>query len=747
LKKKFFAILTVLVLVFGVLPAFATQNLQTATDGALAWLLRNTEPASHSGWEVTTLARANIAAEGWYANYLSALEAGLGGLSSWTDFQRVTISLTSLGINATNFNGNDLTEDFKNFMPASERPAHSQGINADIFALIALDSGNYSGDRALYLQAILEAQQPSGAWAWGTWESSDITAMAIQALAPYRNDPAVADAIDEGFDFIYNDFIGDAETYAQIIIAYSMLGRDAKIYVDGLLGFRDAATGGFISPWTNAVNEMSTEQAARGLVAYHRFTSGMNNFFSMSDAGASSRTRNILGTHQGGSGDGGGGATVTGQAFISVRNPHANRVFFEGYFNLASNETAFSILRRTNLDVAARGAYVTSINGLAEFNHGATSGWVFRVNGIFPQTSASSVALRNGDRVEWLYTLNLGLDLDDEEFTQAAAENEDEDEEDDESPEEETEKNLTLTLETELATVTFDEEALSALLYGKDDDVTIQLIAEPVIAGEREAISLSVMVDGEVIRNFAGTVLVTLKYTPPEDFPAEFYDLLTVYRVCDNESITELANAKYHNGEISFATKANSMRNGLGRAAPENAELAFSGDFAATDETDFELIRYNWLSLFFISEWLNPFGDIFRDDLFYRDTRFVYSNGLMTGTAAGEFSPNSNLTRAMLVSILWRHEGRPLFENNIFTDVQSGMWYSDAIAWANENKIASGYGGGLFGAHDNVTSEQFAAILRNYSRYRGAESAIDSFPNDTVTRAEAAAILQKFLED
>ena len=91
--------------------------------------------------------------------------------------------------------------------------------------------------------------------------------------------------------------------------------------------------------------------------------------------------------------------------------------------------------------------------------------------------------------------------------------------------------------------------------------------------------------------------------------------------------------------------------------------------------------------------------------------------GLMNGTGGGTFSPDGDLTRAMLVTVLWRLAGEPAAEDPAeFTDVPDGQWYSDAVAWASGFNVVEGYGGGVFGPADPVTREQMAVIF-----YRWAE--------------------------
>jgi hypothetical protein len=179
----------------------------------------------------------------------------------------------------------------------------------------------------------------------------------------------------------------------------------------------------------------------------------------------------------------------------------------------------------------------------------------------------------------------------------------------------------------------------------------------------------------------------------------------------------------------------------------------------------------------------NPFTDVSEKDWFYGDVMFVYENGLMLGTSKTLFSPHRTATRGMMATILWRMEGSPVPKGkNSFTDVEAGKWYADAITWTAENSIFAGYGKDKFGPDDPITREQLAAIFYRYTDYKGYDLTVkgnlDKFkdadkitdyaktamqwavgsglvkgksgnlldPQGTATRAEIAAMLQRFIE-
>ena len=178
-----------------------------------------------------------------------------------------------------------------------------------------------------------------------------------------------------------------------------------------------------------------------------------------------------------------------------------------------------------------------------------------------------------------------------------------------------------------------------------------------------------------------------------------------------------------------------------------------------------------------------PFADVSGSDWFYNDVRYVYEKGIMDGTGADRFSPNAPLTRAMIVTILYRMAGSPVMSGaSDFKDVDSNKWFAKAVAWAAANGIVNGYGSGLFGPNDPVTREQLAAILYRYAVYGGMtavtlEENLGSFadtaqlsayaiqamnwavgqglingsgsnlvPKAQATRAQVAAIIHRYLE-
>ncbi len=112
------------------------------------------------------------------------------------------------------------------------------------------------------------------------------------------------------------------------------------------------------------------------------------------------------------------------------------------------------------------------------------------------------------------------------------------------------------------------------------------------------------------------------------------------------------------------------------------------------------------------------FSDVQETDWFYDDVGYASGKGLMQGTSDTLFAPDNPTTRGMLVTILWRLDGEPIESGNDFLDVTSDTYYYDAVAWASKCGIVNGYSDTVFSPNDNITREQLASILYRYAEYK-----------------------------
>ena len=116
------------------------------------------------------------------------------------------------------------------------------------------------------------------------------------------------------------------------------------------------------------------------------------------------------------------------------------------------------------------------------------------------------------------------------------------------------------------------------------------------------------------------------------------------------------------------------------------------------------------------------FRDVNESDWFHEAVDFAIANGLFNGMSETTFEPNTPMTRAMLVTVLWRYAGQHMEGSNTFSDVPNGQWYTDAVAWAAYNNIVGGVGNNCFNPNGNVTREQMATILYRYAGSIGLDT-------------------------
>ena len=142
-----------------------------------------------------------------------------------------------------------------------------------------------------------------------------------------------------------------------------------------------------------------------------------------------------------------------------------------------------------------------------------------------------------------------------------------------------------------------------------------------------------------------------------------------------------------------------------------------------------------------------PFADVPSGSWYYDDIAYVYDAGLMTGLTATTFGPNLSTTRGMIVTILWRMENEPAAKRGCpFADVRRGSYYEQAIAWASENGIVTGFDASTFAPDRTITREQLAAILFRFAAYRGMDAVtlrenLSSFQDQAAISAYAVSAL------
>ena len=299
----------------------AEKELLNKKENVISYLEANTnfttsyEKGSNRDWSVLALARMGQQIPSEYAEGIGAFIGSfkdetelLNTLSTPTEFARMTIGLTAAGYDASHVAQHDLVRNIYN-----NKGLEAQGINALIYGLIALDTKPYEVPQdALYtreklVQLILKAQFSDGSFGYAPeWGSDiDLTAMAIQALAPYRNDAVVKEAIDKALSWLSQQQLSDGgfmsygsescESVAQVICALTSVGKNpateaAFIKAGGsllsnFLSFYDETTNGFKHSSNDSASLYTTQQASYALAAYIRAVNGEKPLYDMSDIG------------------------------------------------------------------------------------------------------------------------------------------------------------------------------------------------------------------------------------------------------------------------------------------------------------------------------------------------------------------------------------------------------------------------------------------------------------------------------
>ena len=323
MARKFICIVTVLLIMVNITQIYGkTVMTKTQTEKYLYNIayyeqsnITNPSFGSAGGeWMIMGLARYGAITDKtlsvYKSNLTSYLKACNGEISSrkYTEYARTVIALTAIEENPENFNGYNLLSPL-----AEYDKIVCQGLNGMIYALIALDCGNYKiptpkesyegivTTRDKLVKTILNSQKQDGGWSFsGTKSDTDMTAMAIQALEPYRREEKVQKAIEAAMDRLselqlkdggYSSAgIKNCESTAQVLTALSVMNvsvedkrfvKGNNTVLDGLMNYY--RNGGFSHLLGGSINQLATEQAMYGLTAYYRNICGMNGLFEMKD--------------------------------------------------------------------------------------------------------------------------------------------------------------------------------------------------------------------------------------------------------------------------------------------------------------------------------------------------------------------------------------------------------------------------------------------------------------------------------
>ena len=712
------------------------------------------------------------------------------------------------------------------------------------FNLIALDSRPYASSNTEIRDAIvdhlLSIQRETGAWSDRSDNSNnsvDATAMVLQALARYQSNAAVRAATDKALTWLSSvqtsTGFGSAEADAQVIVALSALGIDCMTderftksganVMKNLLRYAEA-NGSFVhdrSDDTTADNEMSTEQAAYALVAYWRFknrASGMRALYDMRDAEnllpASSAADDVIALI-----DELGAVTdckyatylklqAIASAYRNLSPDEKNSVTnYNDYLTKKAqfdqllaryqaacieeldayyakfkrqNYTAAqwkqiteaytngkTAIRAAEYQEAADRALAAAKRSMDAYAAGDTISVTFRLIGDFPESETGT----HLGYVNWIETTSYSLetgstvaDLFDTALKDAGLSS----------------KNTRADYVSEIRApqiyggywlAEFDNGRNSGWMY--------------TVNGKHPGVAYS----SQTLKNGDSVVFHYIDDYSTEETRATWLRA---------EDISPAEYVRRHIGDIVRTS-------GSGKVKPTltTSDLGTNMTFTFTPSagvsvrdvkvngksvgavgtyTYRSLQIYSRIDVTFSDSKL-PFTDVRTSDWFYEDVAFVYSEGIFSGTSAVTFSPNASMTRAMLVTVLYRLEGEPAVNGRSgFVDVTRNSYYEDAVTWAADNDIVNGTGNLTFSPNANVTREQMAAILYRYAQYKryhiSASASLTGFsdaasvstyaktplswavaeglvkgtdgrllPKGSATRAQVAAILHRFVEN
>lgn len=786
--------------------------------------------STNGEWAVLGLARGNADVlnsyyDGYYDRVVAYvrdnISSGKLNADKSTDNARIALALTAIGEDPTSVGGHnlltaldDVTYDLK------------QGINGPIWALIALDSKNYtSSSRDQLIKAILDGRTNDGGWALdGKATDVDMTAMAIQALAPYyKSNETVKDAVDTALVWLSTKQSSDggfsswgkanAESCAQVIVALSALNIDADTdsrfvknghsALENLLTF-EQADGSFLHTLPGSDkdnNQMSSEQGTYALVAYDRFKTGKNSLYNMTDAvkRADASAQEVIDMiNQIGYVD-----ESSYTAIAEARNAYdklstEDQAKVTNYSTLTAAETSYkAILKQKQTDqYKALKAHYDDLLSDKTKKYGTAA--KKKLASILQQAQTDMNAAESCERVTAIYEKAI-TDLDavkpgdiEVTFRLIGA--------------------LEATQDVDLTTDSYLPEYVTWVptkTYALQENATVyDLFTEAMsdaglryIGAESNYVSTIYApscLGGYPLSEFTNGKksgwMYTVNGTHPnqglKNWTLNDNDVVVWHYVNDyshevadwfnDPKYPSLGNGTYYNGWLRAADIAPEQYVQqllakiltVGKHGTVEPKLTFqhigkSVTFTFKPDTGYKVkdVKVNGKSVGAVKtytidkltvstrievEFTNgklPFTDVRESDWFYEDVAFAYENGLFAGTSDTTFSPNASMTRAMLVTVLYRLEGQPAVNGRSgFSDVQYNGYYEDAVTWAADNGIVNGTSTTTFSPNANVTREQMAAILYRYAQHKkyntAASSSLNSFSDHTSVSGYAVASLQ-----
>ena len=786
--------------------------------------------STNGEWAVLGLARGNTSVtnsyyDGYYDRVVAYVKANInskGQLDSnkSTENSRIILALTAIGEDPTSVGGRNLLTALNDLSYVKK-----QGSNGPIWALLAVDSGNYSYNyRDELIDTILDERTEDGGWTHtGDTADVDMTAMAIQALAPYydKDHPEVITAIDTALDLLSGMQNADggfasfgtpnSESAAQVVVALSALNLDANTesrfvkngysVLKNLLSYEQEDGSFQHTSDGSGNNQMSAEQGTYALVAYDRYVKKTNSLYDMTDVvkredASAQEVIDMIDSI-------GEVNEYSYDAIAEARSAYtklssADKEKVTNYNTLTAAEDAYkAILREKQSErykelkahhdellndktkkygTAAKKKLQSILQTAQKDMNAAVS--CERVEEIFQKAMLDLDAVKPGD-IEVTFRLIGALEAtQDVDLTK-----------DSYLPEYVTwVPTKTYALQENATVYDLFTEAMSdaGLRYIGAESNYVSTIYAPSCLG---SYALSEFTNGKKsgwmytvngkhpnqgLKNWTlsdGDVVI---WHYVNDYSCEVADWF------NDSQYPSLGDGSYYNswlrarditpeqyvdellGKILTVGKNGTVEpkltlSHLGKSVTftfkpdkgyrvKDVKVDGKSVGAVTTYTVDKLTVSTRIEIEFTNGTL-PFTDVHESDWFYDDVVFAYENGLFSGTSDTMFSPNTSMTRAMLVTVLYRLEGQPAVNGRSgFSDVQYNGYYEDAVTWAADNGIVNGTSTSTFSPNANVTREQMAAILYRYAQYKkyntAASSSLNSFSDHTSVSGYAEASLQ-----
>lgn len=394
------------------------------------------------------------------------------------------------------------------------------------------------------------------------------------------------------------------------------------------------------------------------------------------------------------------------------------------------------------------GNYISEIGDLGVFDNGSLSGWMYTLNGTHPGKGIAEQTVKQGDKIVLHYTDDYTLEESKMSSTGSATA----------TSKTDSVKNDTV-ISGDTATVTVDEKNVSTAIFealknpSADNAVTIsasntksattvsvELSASSIkeissnnLAAEIETDCGKVVIDAAALKAIAQQgdekiiITVTLRNLENSSEADEQAVVADVKITCGGKNITSFGNGTItvkipvdesfsaDNFYKAFIiSEDGSQETTYGKCVSENGKL-------------FVKVTSSHLSTFVVTDVLTaPFKDVVEHSL-AEGIRYVYKNNIMQGVGKETFAPDEYMTRAQLVTVLYRTEKaeKPL-NSDKFTDVPQNEWYSEAVMWAENEGIVKGVSETEFAPDENVTREQFALILMRFAEFKGFDTSVSA---------------------